>query len=61
MRPFAPVEYPYSRHLDTPPHKNSLESLLPPRIEAMAGLRIPTSVRAKHQCLLEGEAEAVRA
>jgi hypothetical protein len=27
MRPFAPVEYPRSRHLDTPTHKNSLASL----------------------------------
>src|SRR5215213_4784480 len=24
MRPLAPVEYPTSRHLDTPSHKNSL-------------------------------------
>jgi hypothetical protein len=24
MRPFAPVEYPTNRHLDTPTHKNSL-------------------------------------
>jgi hypothetical protein len=24
MRPFAPVEYPKSRHLDTLSHKNSL-------------------------------------
>jgi hypothetical protein len=52
---------PTSRHLDTPPHKNSLGGLLLHRIEAMAGLQNPTSVCVKRQRILKGEAWAARA
>ena len=60
-RPFAPVEYPSSRHLDTPSHKNSLGGLQPRRTGAIVCLQMPSGARLKNQRLLKGKTYSARA